>query len=700
MLIKRMRAVREMRKVFCFFANPKKPTGNLRHKPAEHNLDSQSASPQEVPDLEPEVVIHLPAGEEEEVRRRVKTDNAKVYERSLALDNEIRLLRIHPGEGPIVASLEYAGLDNPPDYDALSYCWGTQKNYRPVAIDGKDGFLLSEHLHAAIRRLRRLDHARLVWIDVICVNQANILERNRSVQLMWRIYARAHRVIIWIGETEPTQKTCRRLFASTQEADSQLTLCTQPGLAALEHDDATTKLGDVLSGMELQSSRGLDGEVWWKRLWVIQEFSRAKEHPTVYVGPHAISWPFFQRLMRTENHDRLSLFHHLRTQEEQSLLDLLFMAKSFLCSDPRDRIYALLGLVKGGQRTIVPDYSKPIPKVYEEATVYLIQQERNIDVLLDDRLDRTGGGFPTWVPHFALLRDRDTVQSRDGYAAGHGDPDVELTELPSSADEQSCCCQIATSRALRMRAIPFGRISTRTTENDLPAPDSSHRTILTRHGHIRKPELSRPLQTIEQVLASLQVDFSPPSAMGLDRSSAVGYLMLDYLFGGTRSAVEEFTRAAQHSPWKTKFATPSQDIEKLALRFGIQLTEAKKLDFMISALWENAFLTVRHQGAYTPDDVWRRLLGGSQYETYYISSKLRRRDFFCTVDGFIGMGPSTMEVGDELVVPFGASRPLVLRRHGHHHVLVGDAVVPGIMSGQLMNLFHEGNLTAENYYLK
>jgi len=452
--------------------------------------------------------------------------------------------------------------------------------------------------------------------------------------------------------------------------------------------------------MELESTRSSIGEVWWKRLWVIQEFRRASEYPTVYVGPHAISWPFFAQLMRTENHDRLPLFHHLRTQEEQSLLQLLFMAKSFYCSDPRDRIYALLGLVKGGQTTIIPDYSKPVPQVYEEATLYLIQQEGNVDVLLDERIDRTGGGFPTWVPHFTMLRDRSVVCSRDDYTAGHGDPKIELLDVQASSSAPSCSCQTNTGRALKLHAIPFGNISTRTIEEDLPAPDSSHRTILTRQGHARKDELSRPLQTIEHILTALNIDFSAPAASGLDRSSAVGYLMLDYLFGGTRSAVAEFHRAVQHQPWKSKFPTPSQEIDKLAQRFGIHLTEAKKLDFWVSALWENAFLTVRHKGIYTPDDSWRRILGGNQYQMYQVPSKQRRRDFFSTDDGFVGMGPETMEVGDEVVVPFGASRPFIVRKHGDHHVLVGDAVVPGIMSGQLMNLYSEGSVEAKAYYLR
>ena len=31
-------------------------------------------------------------------------------------------------------------------------------------------------------------------------------------------------------------------------------------------------------------------DVWWKRVWVIQEYHFSTEPPTVYIGPHSIEW--------------------------------------------------------------------------------------------------------------------------------------------------------------------------------------------------------------------------------------------------------------------------------------------------------------------------------------------------------------------------------------------------------------------------
>jgi hypothetical protein len=74
--------------------------------------------------------------------------------------------------------------------------------------------------------------------------------------------------------------------------------------------------------------------------------------------------------------------------------------------------------------------------------------------------------------------------------------------------------------------------------------------------------------------------------------------------------------------------------------------------------------------------------------------------FFKTEDQHLGVGPEDLRIGDEVVVPFGSSRPWVLRSHGDHHVLVGEAFVPGIMTGQLEELWRKGDLKPTDYVLR
>ncbi|WPH00873.1 heterokaryon incompatibility protein 6, or allele [Acrodontium crateriforme] len=698
MLIKRARAGREARKVLnalawlCAEPNTKKRHTNEftpETKPlnvADHSSQNQKVAREEKARLD---AIH-----EAEARKRAKANNANYYDKDLATDDDIRLLLIEPGDdGPISGSLQYAKLTDAPDFDSVSYCWGEQKNLQTITINSKEGFLVSNHLHAALCRLRRKDRPRLVWVDVICVNQANIPERNRSVELMWQIYTKAHRVIIWIGEIDAGRPTCKRLFPGLEDESSSLTLCAKPGLAQHEHGNLSAGLSDILRDMELSSARS-SGEVWWKRLWVIQEFSCARNLPTVYLGPHAISWKFFSDLMHTDVHDRLQLFHRLRKEDDQNLFDLLQMAKIFHCSDPRDRVYALLGLANDGHTPIVPDYSKPVSRVYEEATLHLIREEGNVDVLIDEEMNRGWDGAPTWVPNFRSLLPRSLVQTEDGYNAGDGPPDVDLLDRITHQIPASFCER---ERVLRMKALHFDTIMKRTTEESLPAPDWARRPI--NASHSRKPALSSPLQTFTMILEELAIDAKIPGKHGLDRLSCIGYLMLDYIFTSTRSVVHEFDRVAGSDACKTHLNNLALDIRSIAARFNMPYTDAMEADARMCALWESVFLWTRHTRTYTPgDELMMRLLNSK--EMFQVPSKTYKRDFFSTVSGFIGMGPETMKIGDEIIVPFGASRPFVVRRNDDHYVLVGEVVVPGIMSGQLMNLHREGSLQAQDFFFR
>ncbi|QIW95813.1 hypothetical protein AMS68_001331 [Peltaster fructicola] len=71
-------------------------------------------------------------------------------------------------------------------------------------------------------------------------------------------------------------------------------------------------------------------------------------------------------------------------------------------------------------------------------------------------------------------------------------------------------------------------------------------------------------------------------------------------------------------------------------------------------------------------------------ELHEYSDKARQRDFFRTRRGFVGLGPSTMRPKDVIVIPFGASRPFILRHipDSEGYTLVGEAVMPGVMHGQ------------------
>ena len=127
--------------------------------------------------------------------------------RDLSPDN-IRLLRLLPSENknaPIECELFNYSLEHSDErthpYEALSYVWGHSYKHRSISI-GKYYLPVTDNLHDALSRLRYRSFGRIIWVDAICINQENIIEKQQQIQLMAKIYGVASRVVVWLGAAE------------------------------------------------------------------------------------------------------------------------------------------------------------------------------------------------------------------------------------------------------------------------------------------------------------------------------------------------------------------------------------------------------------------------------------------------------------------------------------------------------------------
>jgi hypothetical protein len=84
-------------------------------------------------------------------------------------------------------------------YEALSYVWGSPEKRNSIWID-EFHLPVTANLYAALLRLRDRFITRVLWVDAICINQEDLEERNIQVRSMAKIYAKASRVIVWLGE--------------------------------------------------------------------------------------------------------------------------------------------------------------------------------------------------------------------------------------------------------------------------------------------------------------------------------------------------------------------------------------------------------------------------------------------------------------------------------------------------------------------
>ena len=117
--------------------------------------------------------------------------------------DSIRLLKLKPAsssDATLSCELSESNLSAAPEYEALSYVWG--KDEYPQRIELPSGCLkITESLASALRTLRSSDKPRQLWVDAVCINQCDHVEKAHQVAQMAKIYRKAARVLAWLGES-------------------------------------------------------------------------------------------------------------------------------------------------------------------------------------------------------------------------------------------------------------------------------------------------------------------------------------------------------------------------------------------------------------------------------------------------------------------------------------------------------------------
>jgi hypothetical protein len=76
--------------------------------------------------------------------------------------------------------------DDCPQYEALSYVWGSTDNLVDIAIGNSNETLrVTQNLATALSYLRYKNEPRRLWIDAICVDQQNLREREAGKLSGW-----------------------------------------------------------------------------------------------------------------------------------------------------------------------------------------------------------------------------------------------------------------------------------------------------------------------------------------------------------------------------------------------------------------------------------------------------------------------------------------------------------------------------------
>ena len=372
----------------------------------------------------------------------------------------IRLLDVHPAnalEEPIICSLSQASLTSSPVYSALSYACGKGQLDKIITCNGFR-LAITSHLDMALRRFRA-SKQRTIWIDAICISQSNIVERNHQVTIMGNIYKQARQVFVYLGESSRDDDFTAIALAKkltvmsswmdhygSEEALSQATL--PPAESVMQRQTINLwrlkKAGfpdgkksnlrfcglPAFSDTAWIALRLLYARNWFQRTWIIQEAVFCPK-VTVYLGCHSIDWKFLPEIGGFVNSlelqsivpapeesaldclageettlliDYLRKIHSANTSID--LLQLLTVTRTSFTTDPKDKIFALLGLANNDMDAPRPEYGKPVETVYIDFATYFVSKGQGSELLQDPALGFGTMDIPSWVPDWTSSASR------------------------------------------------------------------------------------------------------------------------------------------------------------------------------------------------------------------------------------------------------------------------------------------------------
>ncbi|KAH4957025.1 hypothetical protein HBI82_203450 [Parastagonospora nodorum] len=335
----------------------------------------------------------------------------------------IRIIELQPGErsDPFRARFIVGSLDEPFEYDGLSYMWGDAAPVDRVVVDGAV-IPIAWNLARALEYLRdNMNPEPLrIWIDAICINQHDDAERANQVGLMRLLYRKAECVRIWINEPDLDEESealaALRKF-QVREEEQKFGLGDDPDF-----------WDPILPILENE---------YWSRAWIQQEiinarflilhcmnasvigttvfeFRRAVElHLTRFIGVY-LNISVYVKLWHSDRSPKAQemFAFHGEARQRYKLIHLLHDKEGLLVSREHDRFYAIMHLAKDYRDgDLAVDYTKSLEQVMVDVATHHISRHQDLEFLLqsfppiEDYLDSCEGlARPSWIPNCWLGR--------------------------------------------------------------------------------------------------------------------------------------------------------------------------------------------------------------------------------------------------------------------------------------------------------
>jgi hypothetical protein len=291
-------------------------------------------------------------------------------------------------------------------YEAVSYAWESLEKPHSINIHKKGDVAITDSLFDLLRHFRYTHRHRKLWVDGVCIDQANVSERNHQVAMMADIFSASLKVLVWLGAGASTDSiafatmdVCTSLLEAfdsavgTEASDPwdminldvlRTALCEYTGSHASFRRDMNSQEDVAIAA--LTSISTIFEAKWFQRLWVVQE-----THPTYNIayfrGYHEMESSELSAALgvleenviilrsRDIRIDCTALSHmvdHVTsytspTMHGGSIISHFIGYSVWQCHDPRDRVFAFrrtLGLESFDE--LRPDYQLDDVEVFRK----------------------------------------------------------------------------------------------------------------------------------------------------------------------------------------------------------------------------------------------------------------------------------------------------------------------------------------------
>ncbi|KAK0391005.1 hypothetical protein NLU13_0507 [Sarocladium strictum] len=587
--------------------------------------------------------------------------------------------------------LEVYDYASKPSYRALSYTWGPACDPSAESNDQRTDprrIILQGEVHEVTRNL--LDAlcqcslsfpGSLLWVDALCINQDDLLERQVHVALMDQVYRNAQQVLLWVGlATAKTRQLLGLIHKIARIGSAEIELARH-----FDHPRDFAAISKDVADAEIQLWKeylAFYERTWFQRGWRMRKHFFASLNKRIFsadvdalaLGRNIWRVKLIQDACSDPDYAYLLVVglctgSYSLDSAEHILIHLMRMSRDFNWTDMRDRVYSLLGLVAHTAKrlgfppiSLRPDYSPDVTaahvltKVAE--AVMLRSNYVGIIAQVSDLCFRSIKDLPSWVPGF---------YKQFNYAMGHISPlnacgHIRRPDLAFSVHNE----------CLRVQGQLLGILKEQRDICSLNNIDWSS------------------LRQLMQLAASATLP------AGRDRIDVLWRTML-WDIGSHENEAELHPASAQLGDSFLKWALLMLLSTEAPCSIGLETTKAfDSSDELSEKLTDHDLRCATDIAGLPTSTKWDLALTSKGDIRKYImtadagaflglaSGPTWMQQLFTTSNGYLGMGPKSGEVGDEAWLVNGCPFPMVLRRATDHFKVIGRCYVHGVMHGEAL----------------